>query len=171
MEFIVFSIISALLLFGFIGLGVSRFGLLPSYSAYGPMWGKAVPMNNTNLWSMVTIAAAFLICPVLIELGVASMWQFLGFLVPVYLIAVALTPDYETDRTQGIIHLTAALLCGFGAFAWLLLVLNAWKVLVGVGAIIFAISVFGGTIRESYVFWLEMFMFVSVYLTIFMILV
>ena len=155
---------SAILFFGFVLLGIFRTGLLPSYSAYSEYWEKAVPMNNMNMWSIITIAAAFLICPGLLELGVASVWQFLGFLVPVYLIMVALTPDWYKDKKQYLWHCIAAALCATGAFLWCLLVMHAGRILIGVGVFIITLVLLTGTLKESYVFWLEMFMFISVYL-------
>ena len=79
-EITLFALISTLALFSFIGAGIIRFGLLRSYSSYSSKWGEAVPMNNMNLWSIVTFVAAFMLCPALLELGTASLWQFLGFL-------------------------------------------------------------------------------------------
>ena len=163
-----FSIFSALLLFGFMAAGVVRFGLQPSYSDYSRFWENAVPINNMNLWSIVTCVAAFLICPALLELGTASIWQFLGFLVPVYLIVVTLTPDWYKNRKQFIVHTISAILCSIGAFLWCLFVMEAWVVLLLVAAFIFIVAIASGTGRSSLVFWLELFMFLSVYIVVFL---
>ena len=44
---------------------IKKFGLAPSYSAYNPMWDKAVPIDNMHLWSIITfvIAATFISAP------------------------------------------------------------------------------------------------------------
>ena len=165
-ELSVFGALSAIMLFGFIGLGVLRFGLLGSYSAYSSKWGAAVPMNNMNLWTIVTLVAAFLLCPALLELGAASPLQFLGFLTPVYLIVVSLTPDWQTDRTQYVVHMVFAALCFAGGLAWMLLVMRGFGILCGVAAFILALALLSGTQRSSAVFWTEMFMFASVYLAV-----
>lgn len=165
-ELSVFAILSAFLLFTFISAGIIRFGLLPSYSSYSAKWGKAVPINNLNIWSVVTIVAAFLLCPPLLQLGVGSVWQFLGFLVPVYLIVVALTPDWETSRTQRIVHSLFALLCATGGILWLVLIVNAWKLLAGVLVFILTLALLTGTMKSSVVFWGEMILFISVYLVV-----
>ena len=166
-----FATLSAVLLFSFIIIGVAKFGLRDSYSGYAPLWEKAVPMNNLNLWSVVTCVAAFLICPVLLELGTASALQFLGFLVPVYLIVVTLTPDYYKDKKQFRIHSTAALLCLIGAMIWCLFVMHTWKVLLLVFGFILILALATGTLKTSAVFWGEMFAFLSVYITIFLALI
>lgn len=166
-----FYFFSALFLFGFICTGVIRFGLQSSYSAYSALWGKAVPMNNMNLWSIMTFAAAFLICPVLVELGTASVFQFLGFLIPVYLIVVALTPDWETDKKQHIIHSVFAVLCLIGAWVWLIVVMDSLFLLIGVLVFIAAQALMSGTFRSSFVFWGEAHIFLTVYLAILLALV
>ena len=165
-EITFFALLSTLLLFGFIILGVGRFGLLGSYSAYSSKWGKAVPMNNMNLWTMVTLVAAFALCPALLEIGAASALQFLGFLTPVYLIVVSLTPDWQTDRTQYIIHMVFAALCFAGGLAWMLLVMRGFGILCGVAAFVLTLALLSGTQRSSAVFWTEMLMFASVYLAV-----
>lgn len=165
-EITLFTLISTLALFSFIGAGVVRFGLLPSYSAYSSKWGQAVPMNNMNLWSVVTFVAAFLLCPALLELGAASMWQFLGFLTPVYLITVSLTPEWQTKLDQYKVHMIAAVLCATGGLGWLIFVMHALKVLGCVFAFIMTMALFSGTAKTSAIFWLEMFMFLSVYSTV-----
>lgn len=167
-ELTMFSVTSALLLFGFICWGVMRFGLLPSYSDYSRRWAEAVPMNNLNLWSLITAVAAFLLTPALLEFGALSAWQFLGFLVPVYLICVALTPEWKTNPTQHKLHFIFAGLCAFGGVAWLLLVRHAYWVF-GIVAVFFTtLALLTGTVETSAVFWAEMIMFVSVYIVVLM---
>lgn len=165
-EIIIFTLLSTLGLFSFIGAGVIRFGLLPSYSAYSSKWGQAVPMNNMNLWSVITFVAAFLLCPALLELGAASMWQFLGFLTPVYLITVSLTPDWQTNIGQRRVHMIAAVLCAVGGLGWLVFIMHAFKILACVAAFVVTMALFSGTARSSAVFWSEMFMFISVYTSV-----
>lgn len=165
-EITIFALISTLALFSFIGAGVARFGLLPSYSSYSSKWGAAVPMNNMNLWSVVTFVAAFLLCPVLLELGVASVWQFLGFLTPVYLITVSLTPEWETNKGQYVAHMIAAVLCSVGGLGWLVFVMHAFKVLACTFAFVMTMALFSGTAKPCWLFWVELFMFLSVYVTV-----
>ena len=165
-EITVFATLSALLLFSFIFAGVARFGLLNSYSAYSAKWGRAVPMNNLNLWSVVTFATAIILCPVLIELGVGSMLQFLGFLTPVYLMVVSLTPDWMTKKTQNIVHSVFAILCAIGGLLWVILIMHGFNLLCGVLVFILTLALLTGTVKTAAVFWLEMIMFSSVYLIV-----
>ena len=165
-ELSIFGIISTMLLFGFIFGGIARFGLLPSYSAYSSKWGQAVPINNMNLWSIVTFVAAFMLCPVLLEIGTASLWQFLGFLTPLYLIIVSLTPDWQTNLAQWRIHMIFAALCALGGLAWIFIVAHTLKVLAIVVAFVFTLAMFSGSAKSCSVFWGEMIMFLSVYISV-----
>lgn len=166
MEITLFATISAFLLFTFIGAGVARFGLLDSYSAYASKWKRAVPMNNLNLWSIVTGVAAFLMFPPLLEVGVGSMWQFLGFLIPLYLIIVTLTPNWATNLGEYKVHASSALVCLVGALVWCLVVMHAGRILLSVAAFVAALALFSGSAKRSAVFWVELHMFLSVYLTL-----
>jgi hypothetical protein len=165
-----FSITSAVLLFGFIITGIIRFGFLNSYSGYSSKWGEAVPMNNMNLWSIVTIVAAFLIMPGLLEVGALSMWQFLGFLVPVYLIVVALTPDWMTDQGQRKVHVSFALLCMLCGLTWIFLVAKTPLIFSTLLVFILTLGLLSGTLKRALIFWIELLLFLSVYLVVILLL-
>ena len=167
-EISLFALLSTFILFSFISVGVIRFGLLGSYSSYASRWGKAVPMNNMNLWSVVTLVSAFLLCPVLLELAAGSVLQFLGFLVPVYLIIVSLTPNWDTDRKEFAIHSIAAFFCMVGSIVWAIVIMHAIKVVAIIGIFYMTIALLTGTYKTSVVFWIEMWLFVSTYLIVLM---
>ena len=94
--------ISALMLFGFVALGVVKFGWLSCYSAYGPKWHEFYP--KLNVWSVVTALSALLMVPVLLEQSAGNPWQFLGFLAPVSLTLVAASPNYQEGGFYNAIH-------------------------------------------------------------------
>ena len=98
--------ISALMLFGFVAIGVIKFGWLSCYSAYGPEWGKWFP--KLNVWSIVTALSALLMVPVLLENSAGNPWQFLGFLAPVSLGLVAASPNYQEGGFYNIMHQVGA---------------------------------------------------------------
>lgn len=154
------AIISTILFFGFIIAGVCKFGLLHSYSAYASKWGSVA---GIPIWSIVTLLSAFLIMPCLIEIAAFSPFQFLGFLTPLYLIGVSLTPTWETDPIVKRWHVILATLCAISGLLWLVLVMN-WKLLI-VPLVVVLMGLVTGTWDTSYVFWLEMIMFTSVYAT------
>ena len=165
-ELTLFWFISAILLFGFILSGVAKFGLQHSYSAYAQKWAVEKPLNNANMWSIVTILAAFFVCPILIEFGAGLSWQFLGFLTPVYLIIIGLTPEFETKPVQFWIHFIFSVLCFFGGLGWLFFIMHAGKLVGGVIVFVLTMALMTGTFKTSAVFWTEMVLFLSVYLAV-----
>ena len=161
---LVTTLVSLVILGGFTAYSVWRFGWRGSYSSYAAKWAEAVPLeSNTNVWSIVTIVAAILICFALLERGEGDPLQFLGFFSPLYLAVVAFTPKYEEKRKQRIIHISGAVLCAAVSLVWLIAIRNAWWAILitAIGAL--AAAYFTGTIKKSYIFWLEMAMFGAVY--------
>lgn len=154
--------LSFCILAAFIGLGVCLFGLLRSYSAYAAKWTEELPLHNVHVWSLVTIVAAFLMVPPMIDAGEGNPLQFLGFFAPLYLILVGLTPEWETSKGQHRVHMAGAIVCALCAFAWLVLVRHLWYIVL-IFALIFAGIAYLLKRFDAYVFWGEMIMFTSVY--------
>lgn len=165
--FYLLTLLSAILLTSFIYLGVAKYGQLASYSAYAAKWESNIPLTSTtHLWSIVTFIAALLIIPAMVELGEGNPAQCLGFLTPVYLIIVSRTPEWETNTVQHRIHMLFAILCALGNILWVCLVCKLWWLLLIVA---FAFSCFAynkGSLWSCKVFWGEMIMFASAYLSI-----
>lgn len=165
---IVLTGLSALLLLGFIIIGVNKFGLLSSYSAYSEKWETAVPIDNANLWSIVTFAAAALLMPVMIQLASVSVLQFLGFLTPLYLIGVALTPEWYKDKKSHIFHSIFAFLSAFGGIYWCMFIMHGLYIFIAIIVVVIISALITKTLKSCGVFWLELIMFLTVYLTTFM---
>lgn len=165
-EITFFALLSTVLLFSCILLGVYHFGLQWSYSANAPLWASISNGRTPNPWSLLTLLAGFFICPALLEIASGSVLQFLGFLVPVYLMVIALTPNFQTNRTQFIIHVTASILCVLGGLFWLVFIAGAWKLVAGVTVFVLTLALLTGTAKTSLIFWLEMVMFLSVYIAV-----
>lgn len=164
---IIATLLSFLTLGVFIVLGVSKFGLLPSYSAYASKWEDVMPMTNTtHLWSLVTFAAAYLLVPVMIVLGEGNLAQCLGFFVPLYLMGVSLTPDWETKAVQHRVHTAFAVLCAAANVLWICLVCQLWWLLLIVAPAVAIVALLDGSLWSAKVFWGEMAMFLSAYLSI-----
>lgn len=159
---------SMIVLFGFTALSVVKFGWQKSYSTYAHLWHEKVPLaSNTHLWSIVTIAAAFLVAPAILQAGDESPWQFLGFFVPCYLMVVGCTPRYLTDKKQRIIHTTGAILCAVAAFAWMILVLRLWYIPLITIALAWLCLYFVNH-NDNPIFWGEMAMFSATYVSLLM---
>ena len=163
-SFALTTAIASLVIFAsFVVLGVVKFTLLGSYSAYAAKWTQAVPIHNMHLWSIVTIIAALLLMPAMIERGEGNLLQCLGFFAPLYLVVVGFTPEWETNKKQRIIHIIGTALCATAAFAWLLFIRHLWWVCLIALAVMCAAAYFTKSWKTSYIFWLEMVMFSSAY--------
>ena len=162
-------ILSILLLFGFITVSIRRYGLLNSYSAFSTKWLRDVHLSNTDVWGVVTFIAAFLMVPPMITAGEGSGWQFLGFFCPVYLILVGLTPEWESKPLQRKLHCAFAITCALLCFGWIVLVCHCWYVVLAPFLICLALAHRLNRF-DALVFWGEMVMFTSAYLTLLIIL-
>lgn len=159
-----FTILSLVLLVAFTVWAARLAGEIPtSYSALGTFMADYYPGAALNPWSIVTFVAAFLMVPPMVDAGDGSLWQCLGFFAPLYLIVVALTPDWEKDKKQRIIHRVCSGICALLALLWLIIVREDF----GLTFCLFIASMVAAcasrTIERSAVFWLEVGMFASVY--------
>lgn len=149
-------IIALVILAVFIAVGIRLFGLQKSYSAYAPLWAERFKIHNVNLWSLVTTVVALLLVPPMIELSANTPWQPLCFFLPLYLVVVAMTPRYQTDRTQYIIHMVGTFLCAAGFVVYMSFGLKLWYVpLVAAAAFIFFLGLPTRSLKESWKLWLE----------------
>lgn len=159
------TLLSALVLFGFIALCVNKHGLQPSYSAYAKYWW-ARNVQNLNGWQVATTLAAFLLVPPMIEKGVGNPYQFLGFFTPIYLIAVAFTPRWEESKKEHTIHTVAAGICALYAFLWLCIIMKIWYIVLFALAIVAILGYATKSLKSSLTLWLEMVMFLSTYIAL-----
>ena len=165
----ILTLISGMMFFGFVGVGVGEFGLLSCYSAYAPKWGEKWPSPGTlNIWSMVTLVSALLLLPVLLEQSNNSTWQFLGFLAPVSHILVSISPDYQTNNFSWWIHQIGALSAVVFVSLYSILVPNLWWIVLIVVAVAAIISVITG-FKKYWMFWAEMAMYLATYIILFII--
>jgi hypothetical protein len=152
---------SAILFFGFVILSVRKFGLLSCFSAYAPKWKEAYPIHNFNWWSFVTILSAALLIPVLLEQSEGNPLQFTGFLAPLSLFLVGLTPNYQTSKAQNVGHQIGA----WSAVALILIyIFVVPKMLVPVIILVTVGLVLSLAKKDTVMFWLEMAIYASLYL-------
>lgn len=163
------AISSAILLFGFIVLSVLTFGIQPSYSAFAAKWNEKVPLHNMHLWSICTIISALLLIPIMIEKGSENPLQFFGFIVPIYLIVVGLTPEYEQHKKESIVHTIAACVCAAIAIAWMFMVTHTYVFLPVCAFCALIVALGTDTLQKSLIFWGEMSVFLATYMSIFVI--
>lgn len=161
------TLASLVLLATFIGLSIRRFGLQKSYSSYAKLWEGIVPAKyDLNVWRAVTIIVALLqVIPMLSTLE-GSVIQFVGFLTPVYLVAVACTPNYQEDTAEKIVHYIATALCAAGFLICVSFGVQPslwWLPLLWAAGFLFFIGLPSKTAASSLVLWLECAMFAASY--------
>lgn len=159
--FLVLTILSTVVLFGFIALSIDNFGILSSYSAYSTKWLEVFKKNS--VWSYATMIAVLLIIPPLIEAGEGNYLQFLGFLSPVYLGIVALTPRWEFYKSEHIVHSLFAGLCAVSSILWAVLVTQTWGYIILWTLTVLLIALSTRTLIKSIVFHLEIIAFATIY--------
>jgi len=162
------TIISMVLFIGFNIICLKKYGLLSCYSAYGPKWAeweKEHPATKgINIWSLITIVSAALLIPPMIATAVGNPLQFLCFFAPLYLFLVGLTPNYQEDKKANIIHQIGAWGCVAMILVWLFIIVKKWVVLLPVFTLALVIGFGTRTIKESITYYLEMAMYISIYL-------
>ena len=158
------TILSAVLFFGFVALCVWKFSLQSCYSAYGMLWARAYP--PINIWSAVTAVTAILLIPPILEASKANPWQAVAFFCPALLIFVAVTPDYQTNPSAGILHSAAAAIsAGLSVLFILLIAPHLWGlIVVYLLAATVAMLVFGA---YTAMFWYEMAAYATIYTAMF----
>ena len=160
----ILTILSAVMLFGFMGIGVKKYGLLSCYSAYGPLWDKWHP--KLNIWSVITFISAALMVPALLEVSVFSAWQFLGFLAPVSLFWVAASPNYQTDKFANIMHQCGAWGAVVAAISYIVIISQLWGITLIwwiVAGLALAAVVLGLVFKGTLMLWGEIAVYSSIY--------
>lgn len=161
----IITLFSCLLLFCFITLGIGKFGILSSYSSYSTKW-KEICNFPLNVWSLVTFIAASMLIPILLNIGENNTLQFSGFFAPAYLMFVACTPNWESNKFEHIMHSTFADICAGMGLIFIIFVTHLWYVLIISLCIMLICALLTKTLKYAYIFWLEMIMFLSIYISI-----
>lgn len=164
------TILSMIILVGFNVISIKKFGLLDCYSAYGAKWGDWEKehsfTNGLNLWSLITFLSAALLIPPMLLSSVGNPWQFLCFFAPVYLFLVAFTPYYSRSKVDNLIHQIGSWTCVVFILIWLIFIVHRWFILVPVTISTMVVGFGTNTFKESLIYYLEVIMYISVYLTL-----
>lgn len=162
------TIISLLIFVVFNYICIKKYGLLSCFSAYGKKWDEYTQehpqLKGLNIWSVVTIVTAILLLVPMLNTGKDNSLQFLCFFAPLYLFLVGFTPKYSEKKTWNIIHQIGAWGCVVCILLWLFFVVKLWAVIIPVFTLMFVIAIGTRTTKESYLYYLEMAMYLSTYL-------
>lgn len=163
---ITLTIISLALFSINLALCLHKWGIVESYSRYGLNYERAKVKGQLNQWSLLTILSALTMIPPCIELGEGSALQCLCFLVPLNLLIVGFTPDFEMSRKIETIHTIAGALAGLGCIVLAILVYHNWLALVACLAFMLAVGMITRSIKTCYTLWVELAAYLYVYWTL-----
>lgn len=158
----ILTALSAVLFFGFVILGITKYGLLSCYSAYGPLWHRGY--SKINWWQIITILSALLLVPVLLERKEGDPYQFLGFLAPISLTLVGISPGYQNSTFENIIHQTGAWSAILFIILYMLIVPSLLWI---IGVYLVIALIIGLVLKGTLMFWGEMAMYLSTYTILF----
>lgn len=161
-----FCIMSALILGWFVSSSVVRFGFLRSFSSYEKKWEEIFSSKFVNVWGAVMLLCGCLLAVGMLPLATLTPLHYLGFLSPLYLIVISFTPDWGTSKAQYIIRTFFTILCFFGGLVWLTAAMKAYFLTVLVFMFSASFALFTRTGQTSFIFWLEVFMYLTIYLVV-----
>ena len=156
--------LSCALFFGFVALCVWKFGLHSCYSAYGMLWREAFP--PFNIWSVITFTTAALLIPPILEASKDNPWQAVAFFCPALIMFVAVTPDYGTNPSAGILHSVCAALSALLSLVFIITIApHLWGLPV-LFVLLATVAMFACG-AYSAMFWYEMAAYATIYTAMF----
>ena len=144
-------------------ISIRKFGMKSCLSEYGKLWGDAVPIKNMNLWSIVLAIISFLMVPPIVQSMDGNPFQFIGFLAPLYLFLVILTPNYKENKKANIIHQIGAYTCAIGMLVWMVVLMHMWIPVVACIALFLAIGFSANNLKYAITYYVELALFMATY--------
>ena len=115
--------------------------------------------------SMIILMVIFL-SPCLFIISDNSAFQFMTFLSMLSLMFVGACPTFLNSDFDNKLHTIAAYIAAAYAMLWIILVTPYWYIILIVAGIISIIATLTKTWKKSYIYWLEMIAFISIFITI-----
>jgi len=119
------------------------------------------------IFSAIIIICGSLILPAWLKMAEGNPYQFLAFLCPLSILFVGAAPNFNGVDMESKIHPIAAILCAICSLSWILFIAHLWWIVLIFIAIFGVLSYFSKSYKSSYVFWIEMVIFFSTYMTLF----
>lgn len=157
------AVIGIVLFISYTLISVITFGVPKSLSESYYLWLNKNPKLE---WPFRTVLAltAFLLIPAMLWLGEESVFQFTGFLTPACLAMVGAASDYaNTKSVDRWWHPVSAYICTASAILWEIFIAERIDFLMLAFALFVVLSAITKTTFKSYIFWLEMTCFFSIF--------
>ena len=115
--------------------------------------------------AMIGLLVVFLL-PCLFSISEDSAFQFMAFLSMLALLFVGACPAFLNSSFDNKLHTIAAYISAAYALLWIILVTPYWYIILIIAGIISVIAILTKTLKKSYIYWLEMIAFISIFVTI-----
>ena len=107
------------------------------------------------LFPMMMIGVAIILLPAWLEISDGSDFQFTVFLSCVGLIPTGITPAFNKNKKDNIIHTVSAYFAACISFLWIIMLTDLWYIILILGVIIGFIGLFFRKWGSSYTYLLE----------------
>lgn len=114
---------------------------------------------------MIGLIVVFLL-PCLFSISEDSAFQFMAFLSMVALLFVGFCPTFLNSNFDNKLHTIATYIYATYALLWIIFVTPYWYIILIMAGIISVIATLTKTWKKSYIYWLEMITFISIFITI-----
>lgn len=123
--------------------------------------------NCSWVFTVVMTIMAITLIPSWLELLEGSNWQFMAFLGPIAIIFMSFAPNFKTDKFERTIHIVSALISAIlSLLVTILTRQDYYIILIICSIVIFSVAVMSRSIKSSYLFWLEIIIFLTTYCSI-----
>lgn len=119
-----------------------------------------------NIWSLVTFTTAILLVPPILQASAGNPWQAVAFFCPALIMFVAVTPDYATNPSAGILHSVCAALSALLSLAFIFTIApHLW----GLPVLYVLLATLAMLLFGAYtaMFWYEMAAYATIYTAMF----
>ena len=110
------------------------------------------------------IVTSLLLAAPMIALGKESIWQFTGFLAPACLMFTGVAADFKNkELIDRWVHPLCAVICAISSIVWICCIAEMPLFLLTSFIICGIMALVTRTVKKSYIFWLEMSCFLSIF--------
>ena len=115
------------------------------------------------LFPIVMFLTSGFLLPAWLEATEGSVWQFLSFLTCASIMFVGAAPNFKDTNIESKIHEIAAICAAVFSILWSIIVVGSWEFIIMWLLYFIAIALLTDTLKKSYIFWLEMAAFISLF--------
>ena len=115
------------------------------------------------LFPIMIFSVIGLLMPAWLEATEGSYLQFLSFLTCGSIMFVGAAPNFRGSKIESKVHEVSAICAAIFSVLWSILVIGSWGFIIMWIIYFIAIALITDTLKKSYIFWLEMAAFMSLF--------